>query len=212
MKVKKVLIVGGGFGGVKAALDLSEHDAFDITLLSDKTSFEYHPTLYHTATGGSRAVSDIPLAEIMQNKGVNIVNGKAVKLDRTHKFIKTEAGDKYTYDILILSLGAVTNYFGIKGMEEYSYGIKSLAEAEALKKHLHDQLISDHRPDLNYIIVGGGPTGVELAGALPSYVKRIMKQHGLRDRKLHIDSQPHGAPHKILEEVAIMHYFLTQWY
>jgi NADH:ubiquinone reductase (H+-translocating) len=197
MKVKKVLIVGGGFGGVKTALDLCDHAGFEITLLSDKTSFEYHPTLYHTATGGSRAISEIPLNEILGNKGVNIIAGKAVKLDRDHKFILTQDGEKLGYDILVLSLGAVTNYFGIKGMEEYSYGIKSLAEAEKLKTHLHEQLTDDLHPDLNYIIVGGGPTGVELAGALPGYIKRIMKQHGLSDRRVHVDlveAAPHLMP------------------
>lgn len=186
-KKKRILIVGGGFGGVKAALDLCGREEFKVTLLTDRDSFHYHPSLYHTATGGSRQVSDIALSEILKDKPVDIAIGKAEKLNRQHKFIETEDGHKFDYDILILALGVVTNYFGIKGMKEYSYGIKSIEEAEELKTHLHEQLIDERRPDLNYIIVGGGPTGVELAGALPSYVKRLMKQHGLRDSKLHID-------------------------
>lgn len=197
MKTKKVLIVGGGFGGVKSAIELAQHEGFKVTVLTDSPSFQYHPTLYHTATGGSREVSSIPLHDIFHDDKVEVVLGTATKLDRTRKIITTEKGDKHSYDILILSLGAVTNYFGIKGMKEYSFGIKSLAEAEELKKHLHDQLIDDLKPDLNYIIVGGGPTGIELAGALPGYVKRIMKQHGLRDRKIHIDlveAAPHLMP------------------
>jgi NADH dehydrogenase len=198
MKEKQVLIVGGGFGGVKAALDLSKHNQhFKITLLSDGDSFQHHPTLYHTATGGSRQISEIPLKEILRNKSVEIINGHADRLNREHKIIQTTDGQKIHYDILILALGAVTNYFGIKGMQEYSYGIKSIQEAEMLKAHLHKQLIEDKKPDLNYIIIGGGPTGVELAGALPSYVKRIMLQHGLRDSKLHIDvveAAPHLMP------------------
>lgn len=153
--------------------------------------------MFHTATGGSREVSIIPLVEIFKDKKVEVVQGTATRLDRTHKTVTTKKGDKISYDIVILALGAVTNYFGIKGMREYSYGIKSVQEAEELKKHLHDQLIDDRRPDLNYIVVGGGPTGIELAGALPGYVRRIMKQHGLRDYKLHIDlveAMPHVMP------------------
>ncbi len=186
-KVKKVLVVGGGFGGVKVALELCGNKNFDVTLLSNRSMFEYHPTLYRTATGGSSAVSSIELAEIFNSKPVKIIIDDAVKLDRSSKRLETASGERLAYDILVLALGSVTNYFGIRGLKEYSYGIKSLAEAEELKKHLHQQLTDDRKPDLNYIIVGGGSTGIELAGAMPSYVKRIMKKHNLRDRKLHID-------------------------
>lgn len=184
---KKVLIVGGGFGGAKSALELAGHRHLEVTLLSDNTNFEYHPTLYRTATGGRRIISSISLAEIFADKYVTVVQGVAKKLDRTNKTITTKSGDVYNFDILILALGNVTNYFGIKGLAEYSYGIKSLAEAERLKAHLHQQMIDDKKPDLNYVIVGGGPTGIELAGALPDYLRRIMKQHGIRKRKIHID-------------------------
>ena len=187
MKKKQVLIVGGGFSGVKSALNLSKNEAYKVTLLSDRDSFFYYPTLYRTATGGSREISDIPLAQIFKDKPVEIVLGKADKLNREKRTIHTVDGNKFDYDILILALGAVTNYFGIRGMKEYSYGIKSIEEAEELKAHLHNQLIDTRKPDLNYIIIGGGPTGIELAGAMPSYVKKIMKQHGLRDRKIHVD-------------------------
>lgn len=186
-KKKHVVIVGGGFGGIKAALDLSSHSAYDVTLVSNRPTFEYYPALYHTATGGSQEISSLELADIFKDKPVKIVIGTATKLDRKNKSIHLGKDHRVSFDILILALGAVTNYFGIKGMKEYSYGIKSLAEAEELKKHLHDQLIDERKPDLNYIIVGGGPTGIELAGSLPSYVKEIMKKHGLKDRKLHID-------------------------
>lgn len=185
--VKKVLIVGGGFGGVKTALELCNNHKFEITLVSDRSCFEYHPTLYHTATGGSSVISSIELAEIFKDKPVNIVIGSAKKLNRETKHLTLADGQKFSFDILVLALGSITNYFGIRGLKEYSYGLKSLDEAEALKKHLHEQLLDEKKPDLNYIIVGGGPSGIELAGAIPGYVKRIMKKHGLRDRKLHID-------------------------
>src|SRR5262249_37760884 len=80
-----------------------------------------------------------------------------------------------------------TNYFGIKGLDEYSYSIKSQSEVQRFKEHLHQQLADEKRPDLHYVIVGAGATGIELAGALPSYLRCIMKNHGLPQRKLHID-------------------------
>lgn len=186
-KKQQVLVVGGGFAGVKAARELSEDERFDVTLLDDDDELRYYPTLFHTATGGKRSNSSIPFDVIFANHSLNIVRGEAKTLDRKARTITTVQGKEYHYDVLILALGVVTNYFGIPGLPEYSYSIKSQAEVARLKKHLHQQMIDDRRPDLNYVIVGAGPTGIELAGALPSYLKQIMKRHGLRDRKVHID-------------------------
>ena len=187
MAKKRVLIVGGGFGGVKAALELADDDQFDITLLSDAADLRYYPTLYHTATGGQRANSSIPLQAIMTGKPVRIVQGKAKTLDRKARIITTEDGQSYPYDSLILALGVVTNFFGIPGLPDYAYSIKTQAEVHRFKAHLHKQLIDEHHPDPHYVIVGAGPTGIELAGALPGYLKRIMKNHDVRDKTVHID-------------------------
>lgn len=188
MRKQEVVIVGGGFGGVKSALELAGHPSFHVTLVANKPFFEYFPMMYHTATGGSKVVSTIPLGEIFRDKRIEIVIDEAEKLNRAKKTLKLKSGAKLEYDILILSLGNVTNYFGIPGMAEYSYGIKSLRDAEELKTHLHKHLIEKSEPDNNYIIIGGGPTGVELAGALPSYVRYLMRQHGIKSRKkVHVD-------------------------
>jgi NADH dehydrogenase FAD-containing subunit len=102
--------------------------------------------------------------------------------------LKLKNGEKLKFDVIILALGNVTNYFGIPGMAEYSFGIKSLADAEKLKAHLHEQLTNGHEPDTNYIVIGGGPTGIEVAGALPGYIKYLMKMHGIKGkRKIHVD-------------------------
>ncbi len=183
----KVVIVGGGFGGTKAALDLAKQDNIQVTLISDHSHFRYYPGLYHSATGGKRAGARIRLSNILEDSGVTFVRVAATRLDREKKQLHTSDGKKYEYDTLILALGNITNYFGIKGMQEFSYGIKSTEEAERFKRHLHEQLAHDGSPDPNYVIVGGGPTGIELAGALPGYLKDVMKKHGLKERKLHIE-------------------------
>lgn len=193
-KKTRVLIIGGGFAGVKAALELGKHDVVDVTLLSDHTHFRYYPGLYHTATGGRRAGARIRLENILSDTPGKFVRGQAVKLDRKEKFVTTKDGQKLHYDKLLLATGNVTNYFGIQGLKEYSYGIKSTEEAEEFKKHLHQQFVDNACPDLNYFIVGGGPTGIELAGALPGYIKRIMKAHKVKDCKLNI-SLIEAAPH-----------------
>lgn len=193
MKKTKILIVGGGFAGIKSALELCDVPSFEVTLLSNSRNFEHHPTLYRTATGGRRSISSIPLKEIFADKDIELRYGTAKKLDREKKTVATASGDKLHFDVVILALGVVTNYFGIKGLQEYSFGIKSLQDAEELKNHLHRQLIDEKKPDLNYIVVGGGPTGIELAGALPKYLEQIIKKHGLKPRKIHVDLVE-GAP------------------
>lgn len=186
-KKQKVVIVGAGFGGLKTALDLSRQLDFDITLISENDEFRYYPSLYRTATGAGREVSSMPLEEIIDPKTIKFVQAEVVGLDRAQKKVKTKDGQEFTYDYLVLALGVITNYFNIPGLEERSFGIKSLEDAEELKKHLHRQIIDEHKPDLHYVVVGGGPTGVELAGALGEYMQYICKQHSIGNRNVHVD-------------------------
>lgn len=186
-KKERVLVVGAGFGGVKAALELCKDSKIDTVVLSDSDELRYYPTLFHTATGGSRSNSSIPLSRIFEDKPIEFIEGRAKTLDRKAKTVTTDKGDAIAYDTLVIGLGVVTNYFGITGMDEFSYTIKSQDESERFKKHLHDQLLDDHKPDLNYVVVGAGPTGIELAGALPSYIERIAKNHGVKHKAIHVD-------------------------
>lgn len=184
---QKIVIVGGGFGGVKAALDLSKDRRFEVVLISNDDNFSYYPSLYHTAAGGSRDVSSIPLAELLDPKLVNIVRGKAVAVDKALRIIKTSDQKEFNYDYLVLAMGVVTNFFHIPGLQELAYGIKSLEDAEELKRHLHKQITDNCKPDINYVVVGGGPSGIELAGVLGDYVRHICEKHGVKHPKVHVD-------------------------
>jgi NADH dehydrogenase len=186
-KKTKILVLGAGFAGIKAALELADSPGFDVTLLSNETSFRYYPTLYHAATGGRMAAASIPLEEIFKDKNVKIEKGTAKRLDRESKTVTTSGGKTYEYDSLVIALGVVTNYFGIKGLKEFSFGIKSQAEAQRLRDHIHKLILDEGKPDQNYVVIGGGPTGVELASALPAYIKHIMKMHKMPGKKLHIE-------------------------
>src|SRR5581483_9565151 len=184
---QKILILGGGFGGIKAALELANHPHLETTLISDRPRFRFYPTLYHIATGGSTKASSIDLGEIFEGKNVDIVVDSAKKLDRKNKSVQTASGKKYSYDYLVIALGVVTNYFGINGLEKFSFGIKTNEEAQELRAHLHKLIFNDQKPDLNYVVIGGGPTGVELAGALPGYLNHIMKSHGIGPKRVNIE-------------------------
>ncbi len=189
MKKQKqhVVIVGGGFAGVKTAIELCDSGLFDITLVTNRPNFEIYGSLYHTIVGGSTKVSTIPLSEIFAERKINIVQCPAKELDRKAKQIITVDDQKISFDILILALGMVTNYFNIEGLPEYSYGMKSLAEANELKKHIHDKITKKHLSTYHYVVVGGGPSGIELAGMLPSYIKRVARYHGVEKPQIHVD-------------------------
>ncbi len=186
--IPRVLIIGGGFGGVRAASQLSRHSNFDITLISNLSNFAYYPQFYHSATGGSRSEAALPLTDVLDGTRVKLIKDVIVAIDPVNRTVTSIDGTtKYHYDELVMALGCVTNYFGIAGLKEFSYGIKSIEDAEDFKRHLHTQLLAEHKPDLNYVVVGGGPTGVELAASLGKYLDLIMKQHHIKPRPYHID-------------------------
>lgn len=178
MKKTKLVIVGGGFGGVKLAHDLADDARFEITLISERDYFCYYPSLYHSATTGLTRESIIPLKDIFGDTAVTVVHNKVTGLDKKAKKIICRNSKAYDYDYLVLALGVVTNYFGIEGLDKYSYGIKSKEEVERFKAHVKSKVASKEKQDHNYLIVGGGPTGIELAGSLPGYIRSLAKQTG----------------------------------
>lgn len=206
---QKIVIIGGGFGGVKAALDLGQDERFNVTLISDQDYFRYYPAMYHAAGGGAGRMWAIPLNEVFaEHPNITLIKARATHLDRAKKQVITKGAGAIDYDKLIVAVGMVTNYFGIKGLDRYSYGIKSVEEVEELKAHLHKQLTTDHRPDHHYIVVGGGPTGIEVSSMLPGYLKRVMEYHGINYKgKVHVDlieAAPRIAP-RLPKDVARAH-------
>ena len=183
----KVIVVGGGFGGVRAAELLSKHETLEVTLISNTDSFSYYPQLYHAATGGSRSEAAIPLKEVLEGSKVQLIVDTLTTLDAEKKTITMVSGASYEYEQLVLATGSVTNYFGITGLVENSFDIKTIEGSERFKRHLHDQLISADKPELDYVVVGAGPTGIELASALGDYLHRIVKLHGIKHGSYTID-------------------------
>lgn len=202
-KKQKIVIVGGGFGGLKTALELMHEPSVEVTLISELDHMRFYPSLYHTATGGGRDVSKMQLKDILDTKKVTVIQSKVTGLDRAQKYVTTSDGKEYSYDYLVLALGVITNFFNIPGLQEYAYGIKTLEDAEEFKAHLHSQITDQRKPDLNYVIVGGGPTGVELAGVLGDYIRYICDRHDIKRPKIHVDLVE-GAPRLLARMPKIM--------
>lgn len=176
MHKKRVVIVGGGFGGVKTALELAKRRAFDVTLVSDDANFTHHATLYSTVIGRSRAESIIPLRTIFAGKNVRIIQDTATSIDTDRKFLICENGI-VEYDILVVSVGSEPNFFAMPGVQKYSYSLRDTADIVRLHAHLHDELADDKFVHKKCVVVGAGPAGIELAGALCEYIDFIKNAH-----------------------------------
>lgn len=182
----RIVIVGGGFGGIKSALELSKDERIQVSLISDKDHFLYYPALYGTATGHNHRESVVSLEEIFgDTPNVKVIIDTVKSIDTQQRTVVGKKA-KYHYNNAILAMGVVTTYFGIEGLKENTFGIKSYKEVQKLKDHLHQELADDKHLDKNYVVVGAGPTGVELSAALMSYLDRIAANHKVKHGKIRI--------------------------
>jgi NADH dehydrogenase len=190
MLKKHVVIVGGGWAGISLVRSLKNIDSnkIRITLVSNEPNFRYSAALYRVATGHKEREALIPIHELLSDlPNVEFIKSTAHDIDPSLKTITLHGGKILHFDYAVLALGSITSYFGIPGLEEKSYSIKSQKELRKLRTHLHQELLKEHQPDSNYVIVGAGPTGVELAAAMASYLKVVMKRHGIKRNHLNIE-------------------------
>jgi len=185
-----VVIVGGGFGGLAAAKAL-KNAPVKVTLIDRTNHHLFQPLLYQVATS-VLAPSQIgfPIRGILQSqKNTTVLQGEVTGVDKDKRCVFVSNADRQdvplTYDYLILATGATHSYFGRNEFEEFAPGIKSLADAEATRNKVlqafelaeAEEDPSRHRDLLTFVLVGGGPTGVEMAGALAVLVKTTLKSN-----------------------------------
>jgi len=182
-KKHRVVIVGGGFGGLYAAQRLGK-DSVEVTLVDRRNFHLFQPLLYQVATGGlSPADIASPLRSVLaRQKNTRVLQGEVVDFDVEHRKVVLRDGE-LEYDTLIVAAGAASHYFGRADWEAAAPSLKSVEDAlEIRRRVLHAFEMAERETDpvarrawLTFVVVGAGPTGVELAGALGELARHTLK-------------------------------------
>jgi NADH dehydrogenase FAD-containing subunit len=184
----QIVIVGGGFGGLAAAKALRNTSA-DILLIDRTNHHVFQPLLYQVATSVlSPSQIGSPIRGILRNqKNTTVVLGEVIGVDKDQKRVFVSNSDRQNvpipYDYLILATGASQSYFGHNEFEQFAPGLKTLADAVAIRNKVlqafemaeTEEDPSRHRDLLTFVLVGAGPTGVEMAGALAELVRSTLR-------------------------------------
>lgn len=182
MSQQRVVILGAGFAGLQLARRLKKSD-LDITIIDQYNFHQFQPLMYQVATGRLEPSSiSFPLRKVFQRKNnVHVRLAKVTGIDTDLKKVHTDEAGVFSYDYLVIATGCTTNYFGNKNIQRYSFPMKSTGEAVTLRNRIllnfEDALSAtdEQLPGImNIVVVGGGPTGVELSGSLAELKKNIL--------------------------------------
>ena len=185
----RVVILGAGFGGLTAARAMAK-DA-DVTLV-DRHNFQtFLPLLYQVSTAGLAADHVVhPIRGALRKSGVKFRMGSPLSVDHKNKTVKLDSSEVLEFDHLIVALGSSTADFGVPGVNEYGMGMKSVNEAINIRanvmRRFEDLCRFEDDTRLSIAVVGGGPTGVEMAGALAE-LKRGPLKNDMKHAADHID-------------------------
>jgi NADH dehydrogenase len=185
----RVVILGAGFGGLTAAKALAK-DA-DVTVV-DRHNFQtFLPLLYQVATAGLAADHVAhPVRGALRKSGVKFRMGSPISVDHKNKSVKLDSSEVLEFDHLVVALGSSTADFGVKGVTEHALGMKSVHEAIGIRaevmRRFEDLCRFEDQTRLSLTVIGGGPTGVEMAGALAELKRGPLKNDEANAAK-HID-------------------------
>ena len=178
MNKPKVVILGGGFGGLAAARAL--HKAADVTVVDRHNYQTFLPLLYQVSTAGLAADHvAYPIRGALRKTPVKFRMGSPISIDHKNKEVKLDSSELLKFDHLIVALGSVTADFGIPGVNEFTLGMKSVAEALNIRaeimRRFEDLCRFEDETKLSITVIGGGPTGVEMAGAIAELIRGPLK-------------------------------------
>jgi len=180
-----IVIVGGGFGGIYAARHLAKL-AVDVTVIDRENYHLFQPLLYQVASAALSA-GDIasPIRSILRRfKNVRVVMGEVSDIDQTTKRVMLKEGGDYQYDFLVVAAGATGTYFGHDEWAKYAPGLKSVEDALDIRRRILSAYETAERMAegsvardayLSFVCIGGGPTGVEMAGAIREIASQTLK-------------------------------------
>src|SRR5215475_12299922 len=181
----RILILGGGFAGLNAALSLAKLPV-DITIVDRRNHHTFQPLLYQVALAVlSPANIATPIRSILRShKNVEVLMDEAVGFNTALRRVCMKSGVEMDYDYLVVATGATHSYFGNDAWAEFAPGLKTVEDATEIRRRVllafelaeRQMLETGSHPPLNFVIIGGGPTGVELAGAISDIAKLYMRQ------------------------------------
>ncbi len=181
----RVVIVGAGFGGIRAAMRLAGKTV-DVMLIDRRNHHTFQPLLYQVALA-ALSPGDIaqPIRTMFRDSpNVDVLMDEVIAIDSTVKQVKLHSGAEVDFDYLILATGATHSYFGHEEWAKFAPGLKTIEDAIEIRRRVllafelaeREKLEHGFHPPLNFVIVGGGPTGVELAGAISDISRVYMRQ------------------------------------
>jgi demethylphylloquinone reductase len=183
----RIVILGGGFGGLFTALDLG--DSGDITLVSEEDHFLFTPMLYEYLSGEVEAWHIAPRYDELLEDNVRFVRGRVAGIDLAAQSVSLEnSNETLNYDVLVLALGGITNYVGVEGAKEHSLPFRKLADADNLRRRMVKALDSiapdlapqDMRREVTFAVVGAGASGCELSTKMADLLYDAFKRRALR--------------------------------
>ena len=205
--VYQTLIIGGGFTGLFTALHLSnQHYPRSVILIDKEESFSFKPLLYEYVSGEMDSAEVYPrFEELLKGSGIIFIKDAVQSIDLKEQEVKLTSGTAYNYSNLVLGLGSVTGYFGVKGAQSNAFPLRAGEDAIAIDKHLRECLqraiqlpdLQQRRKLLTVAIVGGGASGIEIAATLADLLPNWYQAIGGNPQEIRIVLINHGQ--KILE-------------
>lgn len=198
MAKARVLILGGGFGGLFTALGLA--GSADVTMVSDQSHFLFTPMLYEYLSGEVEEWHIAPKFNELLDDNVHIIQDRVTAIDiNTRQATREKSTDPLTYDVLVLAVGGITNYVGVEGAEQHTIPFRKIAHADNLRRRMVQTLDrippdfspQDVRSELTFAVVGAGASGCELSTKMADLLLDAVKRRAL-----------HGEPRVLVLEMS----------